>query len=234
MTEFRSEGGRPKAAGQSSDIHYGMPLAVAGIFAVVLRAAFTGMNADPLPWRWDRDPTPASTDRGEPGSQRKLFIDVAYNTEPDARNMRPAIYVNVLTFVPQKVVLNNVAGAHRPTGLVGYYMAAALQVSIECVSGEAGESMQLASEVVAFLMSTLQLVRDEFHLLKMDTPAIPAPTAPYQPPGSGAEGFVTTVAFEVMTEHRWVTQPIAPVIQEIAAQFRAGDGLAQGLVVFRE
>jgi hypothetical protein len=258
MTIQTDEGCRynlPRAIDEAPNVAPGTPLAVIGLFLLALRCRFgknsigenwvgggsIGMeedenyvenNTEPLPWYWDENLQPADECILDVDNRVKVLIEAAFNVEKSVKNYRPAIYVNRGPVVPQKIVVDNRAGEHLPSGSKAYFSLARMPLSIECIAENSGESAILADTVWFFILSTRNIYRETFGLYDITEPIL----GETQEDTEDKEVWKTVVTFDVFVELRWGVRPISPLLNEIALKIHAaGDpNLFYHQIVLRE
>jgi hypothetical protein len=211
-----------KIEGQSDDIFYGSSLALQGVFVEVIRSRFRGENLTPdLPYYWAADPTPGSDETNEGGHPRKLYIESEYLEFPDAKNYRPAILIDAGESGGNRDVVANRAGAHRPTGIEGGYFRDTHAMEVLLIDETRGGCSILSDIVRMHLLACRMLIREAFRIHEMTEPR-KSKVVPYR---RDKDLWECQLSFQVEVELRWTTRPIAPVLREIAANFRnIGDG----------
>lgn len=234
-TYARSVNQLPKAAGQSSDIFYGSPLALVGLFVEVIRTRFRGGNEAALPWYWNNNPTPDIDETGEtsletsqvvdgPGVPRKIYIESAYTSNTEARNVKPAIFVDKAPTRLMKPVIGNRAAYNPKDGFEYFYALASVPIEVTCLSEERGESAQIGDFVWFHLMACQQLIRYEFGIHDI-SPMTLGKTEPFKRTEGNKTAWSTPVMFEVQIEYRWKTLPIAPLLAAVKQTlYLAGNG----------
>ncbi len=220
MSTVHPDKNMARVEGAQEDIFYGSTLGVLGVLVEVIRARFRGANVN-IPWFWDADPTPGDEETNEPSAPRKLYIESAYLEFPDGRNVRPAILVDAAEVVPFKDSVGNFAGADLPVQLMGYYSRNRITMEVLVIAETRGECMVLADHVRAHLLATRQLVRRFFQIHELTEP-VQGRTQPYR---RDKDIWETQLNFYVEIEMRWLTAPIAPLLQEIKMRLtQAGNG----------
>lgn len=205
--------GFPRVPDQQSDIAPGSPLAVVALFTEIVRERFR--ITDNLAWVYNGNATSGCDVEGTVGSPKKIVIEPAFNEDPEARNARPAIFIDKNETIAAKVVVNNFAGQHLPSGLQGFYALATIPIEIECV-GAKGESATLADLVWFYMLAGRQYIMATFGIHDL-TPPIISKTMPYE---ADKTVWSTKVTFEAQIHLRWTTLPISPVLNEIVLRFR--------------
>lgn len=212
-----------KVEGQSDDIFYGSVLAVQGVFVEVVRSRWRGRNrTDDVPYYWEPDVTPREDETGDDGHPRKLYVESAYLEFPDAKNFRPAVLVDAADCVPIKDVVGNIAGVHRPSGLVGHYSRCQISMEVLVLDESRGGCSVLADLTWFHLLACRQLIRQEFRIHEMTEPR----RARVVPARRDKDIWECPITFEVQVEMRWFTRPVAVLLQEVRAKLAligAGD-----------
>lgn len=235
----------PRSVDESKRVAPGTPLALVGLFMLAIRERFSynsiGGNVlgggtmdmpdehtyseeepetrEELPWVWDNSLRPSAEcpPPEDPDAVRtKILIDSAFNIHRGTHNYRPAIYVDHGNTIAQKVVVDNRAGNHLPSGLAAYYCMAQTEMIVSCSSENPGESSILGDTVWFFLLATRDIFRHDFGLHDMTEPILGKTT----PDEEDKEVWKTQINFSVVTEMRWAVRPIAPLISDIALAIR--------------
>lgn len=205
----------PRLKGEGVDVAPGTPIALIGLWVTALRYRFNRNVAEPLPWVWDENLRPADDEDGVPvpeGEPRKLLIEAAFNVEKSARNYRPAIYVDRGPVSADKVVVDNMAGRHLPSGLYAHFCQANVPITFYCESENAAESCLIADTAWFFVLATRDLFRKDFGLYDIREPSM----GETRPVDEDKQVWQTPVQFVVTLEMRWATRPIAPLLRDIA------------------
>lgn len=235
MSDVTPDGPRPKVKGHDSLVDWGTDLALIGVFVRVVQARFRGANEGGLPWYWSDDPRPDADETNQavvepvpdgdpPPRPRKLMIESAMQDDPEARNFRPAVFVDIEEARHEKVVVGNLASLDRPTRFQAFYAMTNYVVTVNCVSTQRVEAAIIGNIVWHHLMSTQQIVRDTFHIHALGNFTKTKPQ-PYRRHPDSPDSWATTITTVATIEERWFTRPNAPMIQEIAAEFAlGGDG----------
>jgi hypothetical protein len=189
---------RPREAQDRTKIAAGSPLAVLGIIIEALRERFGPNGNLDIEWREDAQTT-------------DILIEAGYSIETEARNMARALYVNRLNTAPQQIAIGDRVGVHLPDHLEGFTCIMESQMSIDCVSNNAGDSMILADIVQSFLIASRQIFEamygfHDFGLASMSQ------TLPFD---HDRNKWSTTVSFVVQYQSRWSTVKIRPLLQSI-------------------
>lgn len=215
-TRVRSDHGLARPANAHESIYWGSSLAIIGIFVEVVRARFTAPNQ--LPWMWGEDPVPEPSEDNTLERPRKLYIESGLSDEPEARNYRPALFVNVGRSEMTEIAVGNRYDIHRPTRDQYFLAHERTPVTIDCVSDLPGESAILGDIVHKHILATQNPVRETFDIHELKGLSKGAPDV-FKRNGQTQTGFSTPVNFVVTLNLRWRTIPMAPVLQEIRAHF---------------
>jgi hypothetical protein len=199
---------------QQADVAIGSPLAIVALVTEIVRERFREGNG--LAWRWEDNPTPEPTETNDLDAPRKIVIEPAFNTGDEARNYRPAIFVDKTSTSPNKVVINNMAGKHLPSGLTGFFTLAEIPIEIECVSGVKAESATLADIVWFYILAGTEQIRKTFGIHDMSAPVLGS-TGPFQ---QDKEVWSTKVTFTMQVEFRWTTKPVGPLLKSILLRLK--------------
>lgn len=220
MTTVKSELGFSKVDGQHGDVFYGSPLALVGVFVEVVRARFRGANATGLPWRWKDDPTPDEGEENTEDAPRTLYIESQLNADPEARDMLPAVYVDKGDTRPLKLMVNNFAGVRLQDRTEGFYALTVVPITVMCLSNARAESANIADHVWFHLTACQRLIRSTFNIHEIG-PIVLGQTQVYRRSEGKGDTWMTPVQFETQVAFRWITRPIAPLMQEIAMTLEA-------------
>lgn len=224
MGKAESELGFAKVDGQHADVFYGSPLALVGVFVEVIRARFRGGNAEGLPWVWREDPTPDHATQNAEAGGATLYVESQLNDDPESRSHRPAVLVDKEDTRLQKFVVGNRAGVRMTDRLEGFIALGIVPISVMCLSTSRGESAQLGDHVWFHLASGQNLIRETFNIHEL-TPPVLGKTQPYRRSESENDTWMTPIAFEAQVMFRWITRPIAPLLQEVRSTLTVrGDG----------
>jgi hypothetical protein len=212
----------PRLEAEGADVFVGSPLAIIGLWVFAIRERLALRDAYPMPWVYDPDYRPADDQDGFPppdGSPRKVVVESSYNTEKAVRNYRPAIYVGRGggSLKVMKTSVDNLASTRERTGLKAYHCMVSMAITIECESDNAGESSALAETIWGFILATRDIFRTDFGLHDIIEPSL----SDTQYSKRDKDVWVTAVQFEVIFDQRWGTEPIAPVLRDIAARINA-------------
>jgi len=192
---------RPREAQNTAKIAAGSPLAVVGVLLETLRERFRP-DAN-VGYVWYEDV-----------SKTDLLIEAGYNAEIAARNSGRGLYVNRLGNVPQQMALGDLAGVHLPDHKEGFVTMMTMQLSIDCVSADQGESTILGDIVQHFILASGNILEAMYGFHDVGAPAL-GQTAPYQ---HDQDKFTTPVSFQVQYQVRWSTVKIRPLLAEVAAR----------------
>lgn len=207
---------RPKEAQDRASVAAGSPLAVVGIFLESLRALFREDNGQLYAWRED----PSTTD---------LLIEAGYNVNVEGRDFVRALYVNRLQTTPTQMAVGDRVGVRLPDHYEGFVVMMQSQMTIDCVSARAGESMLLGDIVQHFLTASKRIYEAMYGFHSVSLPML-GQTAPFS---HDQDKFSTTVSFTVDYHARWSTVKIRPLLSEIAvkaADSRTGTDAAEHFV----
>jgi hypothetical protein len=144
------------------------------------------------------------------------MIEPAFSEHAEARNYRPAIYVDKGETAPSKVAIGNFAGQNIPHAVKGFYSIATIPIEIECVSDKKGESAILADTVWFYMLAGREQVVKTFGLHDMSNPIL-GRTSPSE---RDKVEWSTRVTFTIDAHLRWATQPVAPLLQSILIRYR--------------
>jgi len=192
------------------DIYLSTPMTVLGIFVAVMQERFSASTPSepPLKWNWLSDV-----------KDTQIIIASGFNEGIEARNARPAIWIDREQTTYGEVVIGN--RDQEPISLrtrhQQYYAMAETDVSMDCTSKNRGESMMVGSIVQDFLqMSSREIQR--FFGFRDISPIILGRTVPYE---KDRELMNSPVQFRVSYEARWASVPIYPLLN--AVKLRLGD-----------
>lgn len=197
---------RPREAQNRTQIAAGSPLAVLGIFIEALRERFNEEANLGVVWRDDIQTS-------------DIIIEAGYNVETEARDSGRALYVNRLNTSPTQVAIGDRVGVSLPEHLEGFTCMMASQITIDCMSNDAGESAILADIVQSFFIASRQIFCamygfHDFGLADMGQ------TLPFE----GDQGkWNTTVSLVVQYQARWSTVKIRPKLQGFGLTFTQED-----------
>lgn len=200
---------RPHEAQDKRRIAAGSPLAVLGIFIETLRERFGPQANLGLVWKEDLQTT-------------DIAIEAGYNVEAGARDVGRGLYINRLNASPQQIAIADRVGVHLPDHMEGFTCMMQSQITIDCISSDAGESAILADIVQSFFIGSRQIFCamygfHDFGLAEM------AQTLPYE---NDQQKFITTVSLVVQFQARWTTVKIRPLLQGVGVRM-AADNVAQ-------
>lgn len=204
----------PRMPDQQADVMPGSPLAVLALFTEIIRARFSDGT---LAWRWTDNPTPEAEEENTEDEPRKILIEPSFSEGAEARNFRPAIFVDKLETIPNKVAVGNFAGAQLRSGLRAFYSLAAIPIDIEVISDRKGESAILADITWFYLLAGREQIRKTFGLQEMTNPVL-GRTLPQE---SDKRTWITHITFTVEIGFRWSTLPVSPVLREIVTRYVA-------------
>ncbi len=213
----------PRMEEDHPDVFPGSVLALVGCFVAAMRSRFSQDNAGSLPWAWKEDPTPNTNEDNSTDAPRTIFIESAYNEEPDGRDPRPAILVGNGATQFVQLWIGNTAAYHQPTATKVVIVHAITEIRFECLSNRRGESMQLAQMVADFMTASKDDLREAFSLHNI-TPVQISECIPERRDSSAIESWKTVVAMQVQGKLLYLHWPIAPVLTEIVARFTASSG----------
>jgi hypothetical protein len=228
MTLIAEPKRHPRMPGQQAEVMPGSPTAVVALFAEIVRERFRAENE--LPWVWREGETPAPDETGEPDAPRKILIEPAFVEHDETRNYRPAIFVDKGETVTTKVAIGNFAGKHLQSGLKGFYSLGTIPIDIECVSDKKGESATLADTIWFYILAGREQIRDTFGLHEVSEPVL-GRTLPAE---RDKQEWSTHVSFTIQTDLRWVTKPVAPLLNGIVMRFRRSDETNPDVFLLKE
>lgn len=220
--------GSPAVEGQHPDVFPASSLALVNVFTEVVRARFTGENRLGLPYYWSPDASVNPADENDEVQPTKIFIESAFNAFPDARNPRPAIYVDKGSTVSSKIAVGNRAEIDHRTRDEIFLDHELSDMSIEVKAETRGQSATLADHVFHFLKACMNHICAEFSIHDISPPVLNK-TLPYRDMGSEIELWSTTISFQVTCKAVWRTKPIAPVLQQIRLNLQAKGALGTTL-----
>lgn len=190
--------------GSHANLWISSPLTLIGIFIAVLQERFDAETfSDPvLPWAWERDLKTTG-----------IFIESGFNSKMEARNIRPAVWVDRaqnnygrVSVGDQDQMPVNVKFRHET-----FYSTAETDMLIDCTSSERGESMLLGSIVQDTLHMTARFIEASFGLRDM-SPVILGRTVPYE---KDKDLWNSPVEFRVFYEVRWAGVPMATLLERL-------------------
>lgn len=207
---------RPQTSQDHAVIAAGSPLAIQGIFIEVIRERF--VEGAGLDWVWNSDPT-----------QTQVLIEADFNEEIESRSQTPAIYISRLQSTPRKVDVGDRAGVRLPDHLEGFSAIMDVDLAIECVSNDAGESSIIADIVQFMLIASQDVIQKHFGFYDFQHP-IMGQTTPY--PNAPETKWTTPITFQVSYWIRWSQVPVAPLLQSIAQRvtYRGPDTYVQSVL----
>lgn len=214
--------GTPRLDGQHPDVFPGSPLALIAVFVETIRLRFSQDNAYKLPYYWEQDPTPRPEEENTDDSPRKILIESQYLQYPDARDFRPAIFVERGDTPFSKIVVGNRAEYSAAEDANLYIMHATTPISALCVSKDRGESMSIGDIVSFYLASLLPELRATFGFQDATMPVLGA-TQVYRRSSNDIEEWVTPVTLQITCKHIWREQVIAPKLREIRLSLGLGE-----------
>ena len=214
MAKLTAYYGTPRIDGQHPDVFPGDPLAILAVFVETIRLRFSQDNAYRTPYYWSDDPTPVPEEENTDDAPRKIMVESQYLQHPDARDYRPAIFVERGDMPFSKIVVGNRAEYDVKTDSNVYVMHAVTPISIICVSKNRGESMSLGGIVAFFLAAILPELRETFGFQDAALPLLGA-TQVFRRSSNDIEEWVTPVSLQVTCKHVWREAVIAPKLQEI-------------------
>lgn len=223
--------GTPRIDGQHPDIFPGSPLALIAVFVETIRLRFSQDNAYKLPYYWEQDPTPRPEEENTDDAPRKLLIESQYLQHPDARDFRPAIFVERGDTPFSKIVVGNRAEYDQATDSNLYVMHATTPISVQCVAKDRGESMSIGEIVAFYLAAILPEMRETFGFQDASLPVL-ASTQVYRRSSNDIEEWVTPVNLQVTCKHIWRETPMAPKLREIRLRLGVSPTL-QELTVYK-
>lgn len=180
------------------------PMSLIGIFVAILRERFDpGTFSDPvLQWAWKEDLNTTG-----------IFIESGFNDKMEARNTRPAIWVDRsqnnygrVSVGDQDQIPTNLKFRHET-----FYSTAETDMLFDCTSSERGESMLVGSLVQDTLHMMARLIEAAFGLRDM-SPVIMGRTVPYE---KDKALWNTPVEFRAFYEVRWTTVPMATLLTRL-------------------
>ena len=189
---------RPKEPQDRARIAAGSPLAVLGIFLESLRERFLPDNGMDIHWTEDVQTT-------------DITIEVGYSVESEIRNATRALYVNRLNTSPANIAVGDRVGVRLPDHLEGFMCHMGSQITIDCVSNDAGDCALLADVVQHWLIANRQIYASlyGFHDVSL------AEMGQTQPFKHDQQKWSTTVSVAVVYPVRWSTVKIRPLLQDV-------------------
>lgn len=180
------------------------PLTVLGIFVAILRERFseTGFSDPVLKWEW-------KTDKATTG----IFIESGFNDEIEARNVRPAIWLDFTQHVFGRVSIGDrdQVPVYLPKRLENYYCLAEMDLVADCTSKERGESILVSSIVQEFIHFCSDIIQSLFGFRGM-SPVIMARPTLYE---KDRRLWNTEIQLRVEYERRWRSIPFSEVLNAI-------------------
>jgi hypothetical protein len=213
--------GTPRLEGQHPDVFPGSPLAIIAVFVETVRLRFSQDNAHKLPYYWDDDPTPKPDEEHTDNAPRKIMIESQYLQNPDARDYRPAIFVERGDMPFSKIAVGNRADYNEALDMNTYVMHATMPINLLCVAKDRGESMSVGEIVAFYIAAILPELREAFGFQDANLPVL-ATTQVYRRSSHDIEEWVTPVTLQVTCKHIWREAVIAPKLREI--RFHLGLG----------
>ena len=180
------------------------PLTLIGIFVAVLRERFDPATfSDPvLPWAWKEDL-----------KETEIFIESGFNEEIEARNARPAIWVDRaqnnygrVSVGDQDQMPIDVKYRHET-----FYSTAETDMLLQGSAPKRGESMLVGSITQDFLHMTSRYIEAVFGLRDM-SPVIMGRTVPYE---KDKNLWNTPVELRTFYEIRWAGVPMATLLTRL-------------------
>lgn len=183
------------------------PIVVLGVFVALLRERFSSdaQSVPALPWTWVNDLKSTG-----------VFIESGFDENMEARNTRPAVWVDYLQHSFGKVALGDQdqMPIYIPKRVQWYYALAEMDMVIDCTSQDMGESRLLAGVVQEFLQFCADIIEAGFGIRSI-SPIILGRTTPYEKDRSLMN---SEIQFRIGYERRWVTFPFANTLNGIRAK----------------
>jgi hypothetical protein len=201
---------RPHGNQDRTKIAAGSPLAILGLLLEGLRERFNEEASIGIVWRDDVQTT-------------DILIEAGYNSETESRDSGRALYVNRLSSVPSSLVLNNHAGTDLPSSLEGFMCMMQSQITIDCVSNDAGDSSLLGDIVQHFFIGSKKIFEGWYGIHDMSL----AELGQTQPFSHDQTKWATTVAFRLQYQVRWSAVKIRPLLQDISTHITDGTAVAR-------
>jgi hypothetical protein len=181
---------------------------VIAVFVEVLRERFGGLSdSDPSlsNYLWTSDP-----------KATKIFIDSGFNENAEVRGKRPGLYVDRTNNVYSQVSIGNYdqIATRVHNRLENFMMFADMDMIVECISPNRGESMLIGSVAQDFLQMTAKPIMGHFGLRNI-SPMILGRTEPLD---KERTLWNTPLQFRVNYEVRWATIPAAVLLTGITAR----------------
>jgi len=219
---FHVHGGVTRVEGQQEDVFPSSPMALVAVFTDVLRARFSGNNALGGPYVWSPDSQPTDIDpEATETPQTKLYIESQYTEEPDARDRAPGIFIDKGATQVMKVGLGHRVDIDIPSMTEVFEAWADVPIMLMCVARERGTSATIADHVFMFILASNNHIREAFGIHDISPPTLDA-TQVYRQSTAAPETWVTNVTIMVKIKFAWRTRPIAPILKQIAANYRFG------------
>lgn len=203
-------------ATQNARVIPGSPLAIIGLFVEVIRRRFTANNG--LPWVYDPDI-----------KKTQISIESAFVESNEARNFRPAIFVDRDDSTPGRTVVGDRAGLSMPNMVDGFWALMTVPISIECVAAKRGESAIIGDIVQFYLHSSSDLIQAKFGLHEM-MPVVLGKTQPFE---RDEAIWATPITFSIQFPIRWSQAPIRPILRELIADIQ-GSGVESATEFFEK
>ena len=200
---------------QHPDIMPGSPSALLAVFTEIIRERFRVGNN--LPWLWDGAAVSKPDAKNLPGSPRKVLIEPAFSETSEARNVRPAIYIDRGPILPNKVAIADSAGQQLTTGMRAFYSVAQVPISVQVEASRKGESSVLADTVWFYLLAGIPDIRKAFDFQDISLPQLGQTTAVDR----DKTAWVTPISFTVTTNLRWTTLPDGSLLTVASVQANA-------------
>lgn len=115
-------------------------------------------------------------------------------------------------------------GVRLPDHLEGFGALATVQLNIDCVSNDDGESTILGDLVQFTILTAQDIIQKEFGFYDLTHPTL-GQTVPFE---RNQTKWNTPVSFSVQFWIRWAQVPIAPLLQQIAQRITASGENASG------
>lgn len=223
MSEVRpGPPGFPRVEGQASNIFYGSPVAIIGVFVEVVRSRFRGENDD-TGYRWSPDPTPPTSADGAADTPTALYIESEYADNPEGRDTYPAVIVRKGRTVPSSMMIGDRIGIHRPTREEWFHAQAPIPIEATCQSTVPLESAIIGDLVWFHILAAKNYIREAFGIHSISLPEL-GETRKSKKNSLGSDVWETPVSFTITVDFRWSTRPIAPVLSQITADLRNRGG----------
>jgi len=181
------------------------PIVVLGIFVSLLRERLSqGAESTPvLPWEW-------VTDLKTTG----VFVEAGFNENMEARNTRPAVWVDYLQHTFGKVSIGDQdqMPLYMPKRIEWFFSLVEMDMVVDCTSPDMGESRLLAGYAQEFLQFCADIIEAGFGIRSM-SPIILGRTTPYE---KDRTLYNSEIQFRVGYERRWMTFPFASVLNGVS------------------